>query len=98
MGKFTMVVESDLPPQIYLNDIIPNVGKVVELKAEELPKRVSAAWLEERYPFSRKLIIEKLRPFNKGSDTKHSYDPKEVVPIMDDMNLEKAKRQSRRRN
>lgn len=97
MGKYYMVVESDSPPQIFLNDTIPNVGKVVELKVEELPKRVDAAWLQERYSISRKALIEKLRIFNKGTDTKHLYDPKEVIPILENLNVS-TKRGARRKN
>ncbi|WP_151753945.1 hypothetical protein [Acinetobacter soli] len=98
MGKYYMVVESDLPPQIFLNDTIPNVGKVVELKVEELPNRVPVAWVLERYPFSRKTIVDSLRAFNKGRDGKHLYDPKDVVPILENMTAEKSARQSRRKN
>ncbi|MBO3640328.1 hypothetical protein [Acinetobacter soli] len=97
MGKYYMVVESDSPPQIFLNDTIPNVGKVVELKVEELPKRVDAAWLQERFSISRKALIEKLRIFNKGTDTKHLYDPKEVIPILENLNVA-TKRGARRKN
>lgn len=97
MGKYYMVVESDSPPQIFLNDTIPNVGKVVELKVEELPKRVDAAWLQERFSISRKALIEKLRIFNKGTDTKHLYDPKEVIPILENLNVS-TKRGARRKN
>lgn len=98
MGKYYMVVESDSPPQIFLNDTIPNVGKVVELKVEELPNRVPVAWVLERYPFSRKTIVDSLRAFNKGRDGKHLYDPKDVVPILENMTAEKTARQSRRKN
>lgn len=98
MGKFIMVVESDNPPQVFLNDMIPNIGKVIELRTEQLPNRVDAAWLQERFAISRKALIEKLRIFNRGSDTKHLYDPKEVIPILENMNAERAKRQSRRKN
>lgn len=98
MGKYYMVVESDSPPQIFLNDLIPNVGKVVELKSEELPRRVPVAWVMERYPFSRKTIVDKLRAFNKGDENKHIYDPNDIIPVLDKMNTEKIQRQSRRNN
>lgn len=98
MGKYYMVVESEVPPQIFLNDTIPKIGKVVELKVEELPNRVPVAWVLERYPFSRKTIVDSLRAFNKGRDGKHLYDPKDVVPILENMTAEKTARQSRRKN
>lgn len=98
MNKYIVIVESETPPKLFLHDTIPNVGKVVELKAEELPNRVTAAWLMERFNLSRKTIVDHLRPFNKGRDGKHLYDPNDVMPILENMNAEKAARQSRRRN
>lgn len=98
MGKYIVIVEAEKPPQVFIHEIIPNVGKVIEMKAEELPNRVTAAWLMERFNLSRKTIVDHLRPFNKGRDGKHLYDPNEVMPILENMNAEKAARQSRRRN
>ena len=64
INKYFMVVESDQPPQVFLNETIPKIGKVIELKTEQLPNRVDAAWLQERFSISRKALIEKLRIFN----------------------------------
>ncbi|MFW6586444.1 hypothetical protein [Acinetobacter baumannii] len=75
-----------------VSEIIPNVGKVIEMKAEEIPNRVPAAWLMERYSLSRKLIIDELRPFNKGTDSKHLYDPNEVIPILENLNRQRQQR------
>lgn len=98
MGKYIVVVESDKPPQVFVHDTIPNVGKIIELKAEELPNRVTAAWLMERYNLSRKTIIDELRPYNVGRDGKHLYEPSAVMPILDNLNTAKAQRQARRKN
>lgn len=98
MGKYIVVVESDKPPQIFIHDDVPNIGKVLEIKAEEIPNRVTAAWLMDRYSLSRKLIIDELRPFNKGTDGKHLYDPNEVIPILENLNRQRQQRQSRRKN
>ncbi|MEN8344758.1 hypothetical protein ABFP03_06545 [Acinetobacter baumannii] len=98
MGKYIVVVESDKPPQIFIHDDVPNIGKVLEIKAEEIPNRVPASWLMERYSLSRKLIIDELRPFNKGTDGKHLYDPNEVIPILENLNIQRQQRQSRRKN
>lgn len=97
INKYFMVVESDQPPQVFLNDTIPKIGKVIELKTEQLPNRVDAAWLQERFSISRKALIEKLRIFNKGTDTKHLYNPKEVVPILENLHIT-SKRGARRKN
>ena len=51
---------------------------------------VTAAWLMERYSLSRKLIIDELRPFDKGTDSKHLYDPNEVIPILENLNRQKT--------
>ncbi|HCA5148198.1 TPA: hypothetical protein MW178_003430 [Acinetobacter baumannii] len=98
MGKYIVVVEAEEPPQVFIHEIIPNVGKVIEMKAEEIPNRVTAAWLMDRYSLSRKLIIDELRPFNKGTDGKHLYDPNEVIPILENLNIQRQRRQSRRKN
>ncbi|MCI3879569.1 hypothetical protein [Acinetobacter higginsii] len=98
MGKYVLTFESETPPQIFLNQTIPNIGKVVEMKAEELPPRVPVSFLMERFNFSRKIIIETLRPFNRGRDGKHMYDPKEVMPILENLNAQTLARQSRRKN
>ena len=98
LHKYIIVVESPLPPRIHLKDNLPNIGIVVELKSEELPNRVTAAWLSERFNLSRKTIVDHLRPFNKGRDGKHLYDPNDVMPILENMNAEKDARQSRRKN
>ena len=51
MNKYTFTVEAENPPKVFLNDVIPNVGKVIELKAEVLPAII--AWMENHiYPFA----------------------------------------------
>ncbi|WP_151963613.1 hypothetical protein [Acinetobacter oleivorans] len=98
MGKYIVVVEAEKPPQVFIHEIIPNVGKVIEMKAEEIPNRVTAAWLMERYNLSRKTIIDELRAFNLGSNGKHLYSPGTVMPILDNLSKAKAQRQARRKN
>lgn len=97
LKKYILTIESDHPPKVFLNDLIPNIGTVIELKNEELPNRVTAAWLAERFNLSRKTIIEKVGVFNKGDENKHLYDPKQVIPILENLNLLSAKRNSRRK-
>lgn len=82
MGKYIVIVEADTPPRIYLDDTIPNVGRVVEIKSETYPNRVGTAWLMERVTLSKSKIIELLRDYNLGSESKHLYDPQIVLPIL----------------
>lgn len=96
MGKYIFVLESDTPPQFFLGDKIGN-ATIVEMKKEELPNRVTAAWLAERFNLSRKTIIEKVGVFNKGDENKHLYDPKQVMPILENLNLLSTRRNSRRK-
>lgn len=98
LKKYFLTVLSSSPPQLIVDQDIPEVGKVIEIKSEQMPNRVDAAWLEERFPISRKCLIDTLRPFNKGSNNKHCYDPTEVVPILENLNLFSEKRQGRRKN
>jgi hypothetical protein len=97
MNKYIVVIESTKPPQLFLGDSLAG-GKVVELKAEELPHRVTAAWLAQRFNLSRKTIIEKVGLLNKGDQNKHLYDPKEVMPLLENLNVTAAKRGARRKN
>lgn len=96
--QYIITVESDKAPQFFLEEIIPNVGKVVKIEVETLPKRVGVAWLMERYSLSRKTIIAHLEPFNKGGDGKFLYEPQEVMPILDNLNNLKMKTSRRRKN
>ncbi|MGD9698456.1 hypothetical protein [Acinetobacter sp.] len=96
MGKYIFVLEADSPPQFFLGDKIGN-ATIVEMKKEELPNRVTAAWLAERFNLSRKTIIEKVGVYNKGDENKHLYDPKQVIPVLENLNLLGAKRNSRRK-
>lgn len=98
MGKYIIIIEAAKAPQIFIDDLIPNVGKVIELKAETLPNRVDVAWLMTRYPFSRKIILEKLRDYNKGTDSKHLYDPQDVMPVLNELNAVSTKRGAGRKN
>lgn len=96
MGKYVVIVESDTPPRIYLDDTIPNVGRVIEIKSEKLPKTVGTSWLMERFDISRSTLIAKLRDFNIGGDGKHLYDPTTVIPILTQQT--KTKRGPKRKN
>lgn len=97
MAKYVLTFESEKPPQVFLHEVVPNIGKVIELKAEEFPNRVTAAWLSERFNLSRKTIIAKIGIYNKGDANKHLYDPIEVMPILENINLVNAQRVSRRK-
>lgn len=97
MNKYIVVIESKNPPQVFLGDTLAG-GKVIELKAQDLPNRVTAAWLSEKFNLSRKTIIEKVGIYNKGDANKHLYDPKEVVPILENLNIISPVRGARRKN
>ncbi|OUC67023.1 hypothetical protein MWQ_01335 [Acinetobacter seifertii] len=43
----------------------------------------------DRYSLSRKLIIDELRAFNKRTDGKHLYDPNEVIPTLENLNIQR---------
>ena len=95
--RYVVVLEGETPPKFYLGDEIAGC-KIIELKSEELPRRVDVSWLLERYLLSRKSLIDHLRIFNKGNDGKHLYDPNEVIPILDNLHLLKTQRGARRKN
>ncbi|MCT9288615.1 hypothetical protein KTH76_04795 [Acinetobacter baumannii] len=95
--KYIITLEGDAPPKLFLGEEIAGC-KIIELRLEELPRRVDAAWLLERYSLSRKSLIEHLRIFNKGDEGKHLYDPNEVIPVLDNFHLLNVKRGARRKN
>lgn len=80
--KYIITVESEQPPELMLGQLVGG-GRVVSLAIEELPKLVDVAWLLARYNMSRPTLIDKLALFNKGDGNKCLYDPKEVMPILD---------------
>lgn len=96
MDKYIVTLESEKPLNLCLGDQLGN-GVIIELKKEELPKRITVAWLSERFNLSKKTIIEKIGIYNKGDENKHLYDPKEVLPILENLYLSKIKRQARRK-
>jgi hypothetical protein len=63
--KYIITLEGDFPPKLFLGEEIAGC-RIIELRSEELPRRVDAAWLLERYSLSRKSLIEHLRVFKKG--------------------------------
>ncbi|MEB4800669.1 hypothetical protein [Acinetobacter soli] len=95
--KYIITLEGNAPPELYLGEEIAGC-KIIELRSEELPRRVDAVWLLERYSLSRKSLIDHLRIFNKGHEGKHLYDPNEVIPILDNLHLLNVKRGVRRKN
>jgi hypothetical protein len=96
MDKYIVTLESEKPLNLCLGDQLGN-GVIIELKKEELPKRITVAWLSEKFNLSKKTIIEKVGIYNKGDENKHLYDPKEVLPILENLYLSKIKRQVRRK-
>lgn len=89
--KYIITVESDQPPELMLGQLVGG-GKVVSLAVEELPRRVDVAWLLERYNLSRGTLIEKLAQFNQGTGNKCLYDPKEVMPVLDQKITSRSKK------
>ncbi|OTG94645.1 hypothetical protein [Acinetobacter sp. ANC 3832] len=79
--KYTVTLEADTPPQIFLGQNILG-GKVVGLVIQEVPKLVSVSWLVERYNFTKTTIIKKLEGYNQGTEGKHLYDSKTAMVIL----------------
>ena len=96
MQKYIIIVESEKPPRVCLQDVIPQIGKVLESKTEELPHRVNTRWVMNHYDIARTTVFTLLEPFNKGSGGKYSYDSLEIVPILESRH--KIKRGAKRKN
>jgi hypothetical protein len=79
--KYTITVEADVEPQLYLGQNIFG-GKIVQLKMEELPALVPVSWLVEKYGFTKTTIIKKLEGYNQGTDGKHLYETKTAMMIL----------------
>lgn len=72
--KYTITIESDVPPQIMLGQNIGG-GIVKELKEVEIDL-VSASCLAQRYNLSVTTIRERLASINQGTQGKALYNPK----------------------
>ena len=79
--RYTVTIESDTPPKLYLGENIAG-GTVVALSAEPKPKLVDVSWLLQRYPLTRTTIINRLAGHNQGSDGKHLYCPDTAHAIL----------------
>jgi len=93
--KYTITVESDVPPQLMLGQSVFG-GKVTGLEMEKIPSLVPVSWLVERYNFTKTTIIKKLEGYNQGTDGKHLYDSKTAMLILS--NPQKNKRGAKRVN
>lgn len=92
--KFTITVESDVPPQIFLGADIG--GATVIGMQQEKVELVSAAWLAEKYSTSVDTIRRKCEGINQGTTGKALYNPKLADAIL--KNEVKSKRGTRRKN
>ena len=79
--KYTITVDADIEPQLYLGQNIFG-GKIVQLKMEELPTLVPVSWLVEKYGLTKTTIIKKLEGYNQGTDGKHLYETKTAMMIL----------------
>lgn len=79
--KYTITVEADVEPQLYLGQSIFG-GKIVQLKMEDLPALVPVSWLVERYGLTKTTIIKKLEGYNQGTEGKHLYETKVAMMIL----------------
>ena len=78
--KYTITVESDIPPQILLGQ---NLGGAIVTKLEqEKQELVSAAELAKLYNLSVSNIREKLIAINQGTSGKHMYNPELARQIL----------------
>lgn len=73
LQKYTIVVESEKPPQILLGQTIG--GAIVTELKQEKQELVSAAYLANIYSLSVDTIRRKLETINQGSQGKCLYNP-----------------------
>jgi hypothetical protein len=93
--KFTITVESNVPPQLTLGQSVFG-GKITALEMEKIPTLVSVSWLVEKYGMAKTTIIKKLEGYNQGTDGKHLYDSKTAMVILSQP--QKSKRGPKRIN
>lgn len=88
MQTYIIKVQSENPIDLQLGCKVAG-AEVIALEKEQLPKRVGTSWLLERFDISKQTMLDALRHFNKGSDSKHLYDPNEVIPVLENLNNKK---------
>ena len=69
--KYTITVESDAPPQLFLGAVIGG-ATVVEMRQEKV-ELISAAEIAQRHGISTATVRRKLAAINQGSEGKFLY-------------------------
>lgn len=79
MNKYTITLESDVPPQIMLGERVGG-GIVVEMKREST--LATTKELARHYHVSEKTVRNKLAEINQGTEGKALYDRRRADEIM----------------
>ena len=80
--KYTITVESDAPPQIFLGTVIGG-ATVTEMKQEKL-ELVSAAEIAKSHNLSVDTVRRRLALINQGTGGKFLYDPIKASQMLKD--------------
>lgn len=91
--KFTIIVESDYPPQIFLGADIG--GAIITEIRQEKVELASAAQLAKVYNLSVNTIRSKLVAINQGTEGKCLYNPEKAHQLL---SMKETKRGRKRVN
>ncbi|WP_180122861.1 HTH domain-containing protein [Acinetobacter sp. YH12086] len=90
--KYTITVESNAPPQLYLGAIIGG-ATVVEMRQEKI-ELISAAEIAQRHGISAATVRRKLAAINQGTEGKFLYDPTAASQMLKDSNTKRGRKRA----
>lgn len=90
--KYTITVESDAPPQLFLGAIIGG-ATVVEMRQEKV-ELISAAEIAQRHGVSAATVRRKLAAINQGTEGKFLYDPTAASQMLKDSKTKRGRKRA----
>lgn len=90
--KFTITVEADVAPKIFLGSDIGG-ATVVEMRQEKV-ELISAAEIAQRHGISTATVRRKLAAINQGSEGKFLYDPVVALQLLKDSKTKRGRKRA----
>lgn len=90
--KYTITVESDAPPQLFLGAVIG--GATVVGMQQEKVELISAAEIAQRHGISTATVRRKLAAINQGTEGKFLYDPVTASQLLKDSKTKRGRKRA----
>lgn len=91
--KYTITVESDAPPQLFLGATIGG-ATVVGMKQEKV-ELISAAEIAQQHGISAATVRRKLAAINQGTEGKFLYNPIAALQMLKDSKTTRGRKRAK---